>query len=896
MTRMTRLQVMPKLGASRRFIREMGRPLLVALTFLAGVGLVACPRPTDGDPQIAISPNLDKRMGLVRGHGAPAAPKPQASAHARSHAHPMKAGEQLGGANATGKAGDWMLENDEVVFVIDALGGGGGFAESGGNLVDAADAKVRKDELGQIFTYFGTFPRQGVYTKIEATDLPSGEAVVTARGRELYDAALEVETEYRLAGADRALLVSTTVKNTSRADIVLPALGDAIQWGGAEKFAPGKAVGFKGPSSGPFIGGVGRFTSYAITTPDGTVVAVSGGAWTDTEQKKNVTIAAGASETYQRVFAVGERADVASIVCELTKASEGAVGGLEIGLVDAAGKPVKAPAGAKVVIATPAGEEVMTIVAATADVTFGGEVPPGRWLLSYAPSAGRRAVAAGRVTVDVKKGAVAKASLAVTDVGKIDATCTEKSASGAEIEPMLPCKITFEGLDGTATPDLGPAHVSGPAKNQLIASSGEVAVAPGKYRLTFTRGPEYGAEVSEVVLAAGATRTVSAGLRRIVDTSGYVATDFHQHTILSADAPVGTRDRVLANVAEAVEVAVASEHNVIVDLAPLVRELGMSRFVVSIPGDELTTDASKTPWGHANVFPLFVDAQRPRGGAPPVRDRLARDVFDELRARPGPRSVLQVNHPRSGTNGYFDQLGFDSKTGVGTGAGYDADFDALELWNGRNVEARTKVLDDFLALLRTSHPVTAIADTDTHGIVGQEAGLPRTYVRVTKDDALDAWDGSRTEDLVRSIRERRDVVLTNGPFLRVTANGAGIGGIADARARGGLVEVKVHVTTTSFAAIDHAELRVAGSARIESRPAATVVPRKMPSGALEADVTFTVRAGADDAFVVIVSGSRPMKPMFSGEDTELLPWAMSGAIWIDANGDGKSLAREVVRR
>jgi hypothetical protein len=874
----------------------MGRPLLAPLMLLGGLGLVACPRPTDGDPQIAISPNFDKRLGLIHGHGAPVAPKAQASANARSHAHPMKAGEQLGGPNATGKAGDWMLENDEVVFVIDALGGGGGFAESGGNLIDAADAKRRLDELGQLFTYFGTFPRQGVYTKIEATDLPNGEAVVVARGRELYDAALEVETEYRLAGADRALLVTTTVKNTSKADVVLAALGDAIQWGGAEKLAPGKAVGFKGPSSGPFIGGVGRFTSYAITTPDGTIAAVSGDAWTDTEQKKNVTIAAGATETYQRVFAVGERADVASIVSELTKASEGAVGGLEIDLVDAAGRPVKAPAGAKVVIATPAGDEVMTIVVPAAGASFGGEVPPGKWLVSYAASAGRRALAAGRVTVDVKKGAVAKASLVVTDVAKIDARCTEKDAFGAEIVAALPCKVTFEGLDGTATPDLGPAHVSGPAKNQLTASSGEVAVAPGKYRLTFTRGPEYGAEVSEVVLAAGATRTVSAALRRIVDTSGYVATDFHQHTILSADSPVATRDRVLANAAEAVDVAVASEHNVVVDLAPLVRELGMSRFVVSIPGDELTTDASKKPWGHANVFPLAVDAQKPRGGAPLVRERLAHEVFDEIRARPGTRSVLQVNHPRTGTNGYFDQLDFDPKTGVGTGAGYDADFDALEVWNGRNVEDRAKVLDDFFALLRTSHPVTAVADTDTHGIVGHEAGLPRTYVRVAKDDALDAWDASRTDDLARGVRERRDVVLTNGPFFRVTANGAGIGGIADSRARGGVVEVKVHVVTTSFAAIDRAELRVAGSARVEPKGAVTIVPKKTPSGALEADVTFTVRASADDAFVVIVSGSRPMKPMFSGEDKELLPWAMSGAVWIDANGDGKSLAREVVRR
>jgi hypothetical protein len=269
-------------------------------------------------------------------------------------------------------------------------------------------------------------------------------------------------------------------------------------------------------------------------------------------------------------------------------------------------------------------------------------------------------------------------------------------------------------------------------------------------------------------------------------------------------------------------------------------------------------------------------------------------VLEELRARTGPRSVFQVNHPRSGSNGYFDQLAFDPKTGVGTGAGYDAGFDALELWNGRNVDARAKVMDDYMALLRTGHPVTPIAATDTHGIVGQEAGLPRTYVRVGSDDALDGWNAARTDDLVRTVREKRDVVLTNGPFLRVTANAAGIGGVA--AAKNGMVEVKVHVTSAPFAAVDRAELRSASGAALVSPASVAVVPKRSASGAMEADVTFMLRATADDAFVVIVSGTRPMRPMFSGEDRELTPWAMTGAIWVDANGDGKSLAREVPRR
>ena len=66
-------------------------------------------------------------------------------------------------------------------------------------------------------------------------------------------------------------------------------LGDAIQWGGAEKIAPGKPRGFRGPSTGPYVGGVGRFTSYAITSTEGAVDATSGSTWTDTAQRAAVT-------------------------------------------------------------------------------------------------------------------------------------------------------------------------------------------------------------------------------------------------------------------------------------------------------------------------------------------------------------------------------------------------------------------------------------------------------------------------------------------------------------------------------------------------------------------------------------------------------------------------------
>ena len=64
------------------------------------------------------------------------------------------------------------------------------------------------------------------------------------------------------------------------------------------------------------------------------------------------------------------------------------------------------------------------------------------------------------------------------------------------------------------------------------------------------------------------------------------------------------------------------------------------------------------------------------------------------------------------------------------------------------------------------------------------------------------------------------------------------------------------------------------------------------TGALVAEASFKVRPKEDDALHVIVSGTTPMRPVLSGDDSEIAPWAMSGPIWIDADGDGKALGRK----
>lgn len=827
------------------------------LPFLC-LAAAACPPREDVTPMIHVDPHAAGRLDWLAKPAASAADVPGKPKPARVHV--MKDGEQLGGPSATGRPGDLILENDEVAFVIDQLGSSTGFAESGGNLLDAADAHARKDELGQIFTYFGTFPRQGVYDTLTSGAREDGSAWVEARGRELFEPRVTVTTRYTLQAPDRAVLIETALENTGDAPVTIPSLGDAVQWGGAEKVAPGKARGFKGPSSGAFVGGVGRFASYALTSTEGAIAGVSGSSWTDTAQRKNVTLDPhGGVATFQRVFVVGPRADTSSIVAELAMAAGEPTGTLEVKLEGGA-----LGTGEVLSLLPIGGTEAMTLAA-----PYAAQLPAGRYEVSV-PGAG-----GAKDTVDVKRDTAVDLSLKVDPRATLTLGCAG------------PCKLTVEGTGGTATPDFGPSHAAGPARNQVTTHGDVVSVlvAPGRYCVTASRGPEYALDATDVELASGATRAVTLTPKRVVDTAGYLACDFHQHTILGADSPVATGDRVVSNVAEGVEVAVASEHNVIADYEPLVRGMHLEDAMVSIAGDELTTDASRKPWGHANAWPMPYDAAKPRGGTPPVRDKTAKETFDALRSSQQGDWVLQVNHPRMGPIGYFELLHFDPARGVGTGDGYDPQFDALEVWNGRNVGSRDQVIDDWRALLRTGHVVTPTADTDTHGIVGWESGYPRTYVRVADDGNLATWDASRTQDLVRGVKVLRDVVLTNGPMLRVIANGAPIGGVAKGRA----VAVKVHVECAPWVEVDTVSvLHVLAGDKPVTRPV-TLAPTK--TGAMAADVVIPAVTRSDDALYVVATGSKPMTPVLAGDAKEITPWAMSGAIWVDADGDGRSLNR-----
>lgn len=823
------------------------------------------------------------------------------------------AATRVGGPLAIGREGDYVLENSEVAFVITQLGRGFGFAESGGNIVDAADAVARSDELGNMFTYFGVFPRQALYDALKFGAEKDGTAWIEVSGRELYEEKLAITTRYALGPLDRAVVISTSLENRGEQPVGPIDLGDAVQWGAAQKIAPGKEPGFRGDYTGAFVGGVGRSVAYLLApVKDAEVAAKNGTAWSNLSYEREIRIPPGAKVRYDRVFAVAPRGDSVGVATEFFYMQGGAPAGLSVALVDARGAKVEPPAGGRVLLERVRGEGeppswsdtswwLQASAESSKEGVIGGEVPPGRYALRF-EGGGRRSDA--KTIVLVKPGVVTSTALSVSDVGRLRVSVRELEAAGRP----LPAKITI--LD---------AATGAPAGEPRSIKDGELELplTPGKYRVAASRGPEYSLAEASVEIRAGELTSEVLSIKRVVDTRGYIGCDLHQHSSRSDDSGVGMADRVLSNAGEGVECAVASEHNNVVDFMPVVRAMGLSRELIVLTGNEVSSDSSRVPFGHLNVFPLTANPADPRGGATPVRDRTAKEVLDDIYAIPGER-VVQVNHPRSGLNGYFDQLKFDPATGVGTAPGYDPRFDAIEVWSGRYVTNRARVLDDVWALLRAGKPVTPTANTDTHGLTNYEAGYPRTYVRVPSDDPASLDIGA----VVEGLKKRRDVVISNGPFITARIGDVSQGGLASARDEASpkkpplkpqldlVIRVErapwVDVTELMIWVNGVAEKRIqlAGSKRTELGAVVDEItiplligkgpaPAKKPANPKDPKAADApaIRLAADAFLVAIVQGTRPLTPVLAGDPAEIAPFAMTSPIWIDADGDGRALGR-----
>ena len=97
----------------------------------------------------------------------------------------------------------------------------------------------------------------------------------------------------------------------------------------------------------------------------------------------------------------------------------------------------------------------------------------------------------------------------------------------------------------------------------------------------------------------GKTAEFKGTLKRLVDTTGWVSADFHNHSTPSGDNTCGTDDRIINLAAEQIEFAPTTEHNRLYDWRPHIERLKLTEELNTVSGVELTGQGP-----HMNAFPF----------------------------------------------------------------------------------------------------------------------------------------------------------------------------------------------------------------------------------------------------------------------------------------------------
>lgn len=390
---------------------------------------------------------------------------------------------------------------------------------------------------------------------------------------------------------------------------------------------------------------------------------------------------------------------------------------------------------------------------------------------------------------------------------------------------------------------------------------------PGRYRLLVTAGIERDAVSKSVEVRAGDEVRVDARLPRVIETPGWISADLHLHQAPSVDADIGLPERVVAIAAEGVELAVATDHYVVTDLAPTVRWLEqrglLTTRVQTVVGSEVSTLGRR--FGHFNVFPLRTDQN--------VRsvDVTPSELFASAR-KASPNGVLQVNHPRLDPKlGYFTYHGIDDASGEMKVAGYDPGFDTLEVYNGDDawkLKAVKKVLFDWMHLLGRGHRYTATGSSDSHSLAFLDPGLPRTLIRHggSGSDADDV--AAKQADVLAALKAGRAIV-TSGPVIEASIDGKGPGETA----RGKTARLRVVVKAAPWVDVRALEILQGGQAK---RVKWQQIPKSQKVVRLDQSFDFPVTEPT--FFVVTAQGERGL-PNASRDGT--VPFAFTNPIWVE---------------
>ena len=448
----------------------------------------------------------------------------------------------------------------------------------------------------------------------------------------------------------------------------------------------------------------------------------------------------------------------------------------------------------------------------------------------------------------------------------------------------VPGKVSFLGIDPTKSPYFEPDNPvetgRGWERFKDSCFPGEegltVRLPVGTYLAAASRGPEYSVDQRVIEVLKDENPELVLVVDRVVKTPGLISFDPHMHTNKSDGQP-SVSERIKSVVAEGIEVMVATDHNQVTDYGPSLKELRLDPVLTVIPGSEVTTQNMI----HYNTYPMALRPGEPGNGAINAAAEKASPLFADSRQK-NPDAVLQVNHPRAGDLGYFNNLNLDLESAATALAELDLGFDLLEVLNGPYFfSSNQAAIEDWFHLLNRGYFFPIIGSSDSHGIDRGEPGYSRTYVSIPDETG-------KPLDLpaFMAALKKGNSFVTNGPMIALKVNSLETpGGLV--QAEGGSAAISLYVWGAPWIDVNEVRLVLNGERRI-------IFPVHSTAGSID---KFSQELGLNltrDTYICAEAlGWRTLFPVLqSPSETGLLedgalPYALTNPVFIDVDGNGR---------
>mgnify|MGYP003630011602 CR=1 FL=1 len=442
----------------------------------------------------------------------------------------------------------------------------------------------------------------------------------------------------------------------------------------------------------------------------------------------------------------------------------------------------------------------------------------------------------------------------------------------------IPCRITIVNAAGTLVATTAQSNEQQAVRTGVMyLSEGKTnfGLPAGQYTVYAGRGFEYGIDQQEISLKAGAEKKIQLKISREVDTAGYVSCDTHIHTLThSGHGDSSMEERMLTLAGEQIEFPIATDHNKQIDYEPLSQKLNVRQYYTPVIGNEVTTK-----WGHFNVFP--VQAERP------IPDYKLPDwdgIFKSIYETPNVKVAI-LNHARDIHSKYrpFDPRNHLSLTGENLD-GWRLQANAMEVINsGATQTDFMQLYRDWFGALNRGLFLTPVGCSDSHDVSRYIVGQARTYIQAEDKDP------SRI-DVDQTIQNFVDgkVLLSYGLFTQIKVNGKY--GPGELVPRPKELEVSLTVSGPRWVSADQISVYANGELirreNIESKDQGGVKwagnwkLKKFPHDCHL--VAITTGPGMTGLYWPLAKPYQPDSPEYVSHVV-----GSTGAVWIDADGDGK---------